>query len=152
MDLFEADLRKTIRAKQRYAYAFHPQYSHGPWPNTQAHPDIDAICAEGRSMFREEDQWMGRIVRVLEAEGTLNKTLIVVTGDHGFRTNTEYPGFLGGTLDQITYRVPLVLSAPGVLGATSPISWITSHIDIAPSVLDLLGVERERGLELGSPI
>ena len=29
---------------------------------------------------------------------------------------------------------------------------MTSHIDIAPSVLDLLGIEDDRGLELGSPM
>jgi arylsulfatase A-like enzyme len=32
------------------------------------------------------------------------------------------------------------------------IPWLTSHIDVAPTVLDLLGVERGRDFEQGSPI
>lgn len=152
LGLLESDLRRTIRSGHRYAYAFHPQYSHGPWPNASVHSTLDAICQEGRAIFQEEDRWMGRILQLLEGEGALDRTLVVVTGDHGFRTSTEYPEFLGGTLNDVSYRVPLLISAPGVLSSAVPIQWMTSHIDIAPSVLDLLGVSRERDLELGSPI
>ena len=95
---------------------------------------------------------VGELRNELSEKRRLDKTLIVVLGDHGLRTRREYPPFNAGTLDDVTFHVPLVLYAPGVVSSTVRIPWMTSHIDIAPSVLDLLGVEEDRELELGSPM
>ena len=152
LSLFKAALLVRIRAHERYIYAFHPQYSHGPWPNVGARSGIDATCAAGRALFHVEDEWIGEVLDLLAQEGSLDKTLIVVTGDHGIRTRTEHPSFMGGTLDAISYHVPLLLYAPGVLRTSETIPWVTSHIDIAPSVLDLLGISALRGFEQGSPM
>ena len=45
--------------------------------------------------------------------------------------------------------MPLVIYVPGVLNTTRQVDWITSHIDIAPSVLELLGISKDRELEQG---
>jgi len=42
--------------------------------------------------------------------------------------------------------------APKTLEAPLKINWLTSHIDIAPTLLDLLGVDRRRELEQGAAI
>src|SRR2546425_6379193 len=150
--LLKDSLLARIRSHERYLYAFHPQYSHGPWPNVGANSGIDATCAAGAALFHVEDRWIGEVLDLLAHEGRLNKTIIVVTGDHGIRTRTEHPSFVGGTLDAISYHVPLLIYAPEVLRSPVAIGWLTSHIDIAPSVLDLLGISAERELEQGSPI
>ena len=95
---------------------------------------------------------LGELVSLLREKGRLDSTLIVTLGDHGLRTRREYPPFHAGTLDDVTFHVPLMLYAPGVLDSTVRIPWMTSHIDIAPSVLDLLGIRTDRALELGSPM
>ena len=95
---------------------------------------------------------VGELRDVLREKRRLDKTLIVMLGDHGLRTRREYPPFRAGTLDDVTFHVPLVLYAPGVVESTVHIPWMTSHIDIAPSVLDLLGLQADRELELGSPM
>jgi hypothetical protein len=150
LERLEADLVRRARSQQRYLAAFHPQYSHGPWPSADA--SGSDLCAGGRALFAEEDAWLGRIVDGLEREGALERTLVVVTGDHGIRTRSEHPTFVGGDLRDLSFHVPLLVFAPGILSHPEPITWPTSHIDVAPTLLDLLGIEHGRERELGSPI
>jgi lipoteichoic acid synthase len=83
------------------------------------------------------DQALGKLLRRLDARGLLDSTLVVVVGDHG-----EAFGQHGNAFHRYLFeeevRVPLLLinrrlfhgEADSVLGGT---------IDIAPTVLDLLG-------------
>jgi arylsulfatase A-like enzyme len=145
-------MAKAIDADQRYLYSFNPQITHGPWPGLTSSSTREETCRAGFPLFREVDGMVGELVSLLRNKHRLDKTLILVLGDHGLRTRREYPPFHGGTLDDVTFHVPLVLYAPGVVSSTERIPWMTSHIDIAPSVLDLLGIETDRDLELGSPM
>ena len=148
----KARISSSIDADQRYLYSFNPQITHGPWPGLTSSSTREETCRAGLPLFREVDGMVGEVVSVLRDKHRLDKTLILVLGDHGLRTRREYPPFHAGTLDDVTFHVPLVLFAPGVVSSTVRIPWMTSHIDIAPSVLDLLGIETDRGLELGSPM
>jgi hypothetical protein len=132
--------------------AFNPQLTHGPWPGASTAGDDAAICAKGLSLFREVDAGLGEILAALERTGQRDRTVVVALGDHGLRTSAEYPGFRGATLDDITFHVPLVIHVPGLLQATHAIEWPTSHVDIASSVLDLLGSDVNRAAEQGSPM
>jgi hypothetical protein len=144
--------RSAIAANQRFFYAFNPQLSHGPWPGLHDGSTTESTCDAGFALYREVDAMLGRYVELLREAGRLDRTLIVALGDHGLRTRTEYPPFHGGNLDDVTFHVPFLLHAPGVLSSPDTIRWMTSHVDIAPSVLDLLGIARDRELELGSPM
>ena len=55
-------------------------------------------------------------------------------------------------IDAYSFHVPLLVYAPEALRSTSNIASLTSHIDIQPTVLDLLGLEKGREFEQGSPI
>jgi arylsulfatase A-like enzyme len=55
-------------------------------------------------------------------------------------------------IDEYSFHVPLLIYAPQALNHPETVPWITSHIDVVPSLLDLLGIERERDSEQGSPI
>ena len=48
--------------------------------------------------------------------------------------------------------MPFLLYAPGVLHERKDIGYVTSHIDIMPSLLDLLGISDGRDAEEGSPV
>ncbi len=143
---------RAIEANQRYLYAFNPQLTHGPWPGLKSTSTRDETCQAGFKLFGEIDGMIGELVALLKEKQRLDKTLIVVLGDHGLRTRSEYPPFHAGTLDDVTFKVPFVLYAPKVVDSSFTIPWMTSHIDIAPSVLDLLGIQTDRDLELGSPM
>lgn len=150
--LLKDEIGRAISAGQRYLFSFQPQYSHGPWPGITESSTYDDVTAACTPLFATIDGWLGQVTDLLAARGRLDRTVIVVVGDHGIRTRSEYPGLTAGVQHDLTYHVPLMVSVPGVLTETVRIEHLTSHIDIAPTVSDLLGLADDRALEQGSPI
>lgn len=150
-DRLKERVRQANRENRRFLYSFNPQGTHGPWPGVEGLTNEIAACQAGIGVYQHVDSMLGELLAQLRAAGRLERTLVLALGDHGLRTRREFPPFNGGTLDDITFRVPSVLWAPSALDTTYDISWVTSHIDVAPSLLDLLGIEQERSLEMGSP-
>ena len=146
----KADMAAFKASGRRFAAAFMPQIGHAPWFNARGHgPDQPA---RGRALMAIQDGWLGEILDVLRATASLDSTVIVITSDHGIRTRVEDPAFQGGMISDYSFHVPLLVYAPTALRATMPIPWITSHVDIAPTVLDLVGVKRRQESEQGTPI
>jgi arylsulfatase A-like enzyme len=86
----------------------------------------------------QADQAVGRIVDELKTEGIYDETAIIVTADHG-ESFTEH-GILfdhHGLYDPTIY-VPLIIKAPGFEGREDQ---FVQHFDLAPTILDLLGIE-----------
>jgi hypothetical protein len=82
----------------------------------------------------------------------LSNTVIVFTADHGIRDNVEDPAFRTGMIDSYSYQVPMMVYSTSAVHNRVDIPWLTSHIDIAPTVLDLMGIQSGRSLEEGAPI
>ncbi len=152
LELMKKDLGGWIRENRRYAVMYLPQVGHAPWHEVGAGTASSDVVSRGRALIGLQDQWLGELLDFLEEAGRLERTLIVVTGDHGIRTRMEDPAFVGGMIDPYSFRVPCLLFAPSVLQETAEIPWMTSHIDLTPSILDLLGAVKGRDLELGAPI
>ncbi len=78
-----------------------------------------------------------------------NKTIFVITGDHTQKFyHKEYGNLLG------YYRVPLFIYVPGLKDhkiAFDP-ARLTQHIDVVPSVMDLLGVNLPDRLLVGQSV
>jgi arylsulfatase A-like enzyme len=150
LERMKEDMSRWLREGRRYAAVFLPQLSHGPWP------DINGAGADnrarGRALLAREDAWLGELLDLLERHGRLEHTLIIVTADHGLRTREEEPTLPPGQIDDISFRVPLLLYAPKAFEKTTVIPWLTSHVDLAPTVLDLLGVSGDRELFQGLPL
>ena len=87
------------------------------------------------------DEVVGRILDVLEAKGELEDTLVIITGDHG----EEFweSGFFGHTSNftKEQVHVPFVFAGPGVPGGRESLP--TSHLDVVPTLLELLGADPE---------
>jgi phosphoglycerol transferase MdoB-like AlkP superfamily enzyme len=150
--LLEQQIVKSVGEGKHYFFSFQPQYTHGPWPGlTSESTESDAIAA-CQPLFAVVSGWIGDLVALLTKLGSLDRTIIVIVGDHGLRTREEHPSFVAGTLNQISFHVPLLIYAPSVLDSAVRIPWLTSHIDVAPSILDLLGLEAGRGSEQGSAV
>ncbi len=146
----KTDIAAFKKSGQRFAAAIMPQIGHAPWLDVRgAGADQPA---RGRALMAIQDAWLGEILGVLRANGSLDTTLIVVTSDHGIRTRVEDPGFKGGTISDYSFHVPLLVYAPTALRAPMTIPWLTSHVDIAPTVLDLVGVTRPLESEQGAAI
>jgi arylsulfatase A-like enzyme len=150
--LLKKDLEHWLTRDQRFAVAFLPQQGHGPWADVSPEKHLVSVVARGRGIMAMQDAYLGELVELLQTHHRLEQTIIVLTADHGIRTRVEDPSLQGGMVDDYSFHVPLLIYAPQVLQSAQKVSWITSHIDIQPTVLDLLGIEQGRHFEQGSPI
>jgi arylsulfatase A-like enzyme len=96
---------------------------------------------------RYVDDQLGRLLRSVENGELLERTVIVVTSDHGealgeLRHGCVPPTIKGHTrvLYDEVLRVPMVLHLPWVSTSTKEISDKVEHIDLMPSILELIGV------------
>jgi len=84
------------------------------------------------------DYALKRFFEVAETKPWFKKTIFVITADHTQKSDQpKYADLIG------PWRVPFLIYAPGLKPgqAIAPPSRITQHVDIIPSVLDLLGVD-----------
>ncbi len=86
------------------------------------------------------DGQIGRLLDVVRELGMGERTLIVVTADHG-ESLTERTEYLqhGWFVYQTTLHVPLVISWPGTLPAGRVVAQSMSGVDLTPTLLALVG-------------
>jgi hypothetical protein len=147
--LFKEDLARWARDGRRFVAGLLPLIGHAPWPDTTG-GRARTLVERGRALMAIQDAWLGELLAELERHGRLDRTVIVITADHGIRTRKEDPDFRLGMIDEYTFHVPLLIHAPGTLDAPVVVPWVTSHVDVSPTVLDLLGLERDRDGEQGT--
>lgn len=84
------------------------------------------------------DSLVGKVVERLTEEKTLEKTIIVITSDHGQEFNENKKNFWGHASNFTKYQinVPLVIYWPGK--GTKTYSHLTNHVDLAPTLLSEL--------------
>jgi phosphoglycerol transferase MdoB-like AlkP superfamily enzyme len=102
------------------------------------------------------DQELGEFVGWMRSSGLLDRSVLVIYGDHqAFLGNQpELPPLLGfDTWDEyhhfrVVKRTPVIIRLPG--GASAG-TWTTtsSHLDVAPTLLSLLGIEDGSAAMLG---
>ena len=82
------------------------------------------------------DRMIERVFKDLKAHGLLDKTFIIITGDHGQEINDTRHNFWGHNSNFAKYQthVPLLVWDPQAQQART-ISYRTNHYDIAPTVL-----------------
>ena len=97
-----------------------------------------------------QDRWLGEVISLLEKHRRLEQTILVFTADHGMRNRIEDPELTIGTLSADSFHVPLVIFAPRAYGQRLDVATLTSHIDVVPTLLDLLGIKEGRDWEQGS--
>lgn len=115
-------------------------------PDTPRSVVEDAMSAyDGEIAFN--DLHFGRLLDRLKADGLYESALIVFAADHGEEFQDHGHGGHGHTLFQELVRVPLLVKLPANAHAGRRIETSVSLIDVVPTVLSLLGVERSDGLD-----
>jgi len=130
----------------RLASSFAP----GGIPAYQALPGLTR-ASEYRARYADEiryaDDWIG----VLLASPRLADAIVVLTADHGESLGEDDYYFMHGTTTlPPEAHVPFVVRAPGI--APARITATVSHVDVAPTILELAGVpipDGMRGVALG---
>lgn len=91
---------------------------------------------------RYTDEQVGRLFGKMRAMGLLESTWVIVTSDHG-EEHFDHGGFEHGhRYEEEVLRVPLIVRAPGgAWRAGARVPFNASHLDLAPTILELFGVE-----------
>ena len=96
----------------------------------------------------EADQAVGRLVAVLGELGVADRTLIVVTSDHGEQLGEHLPrqlGLHGQTLWDTILRVPLVVRDPRRGDRGRRVATQVRTVDVMPTILALAGLDPDPG-------
>jgi arylsulfatase A-like enzyme len=148
----EAEYRASAATGRRFLGVYAPQLSHEPWADVFTGGTEHDKAKRRYNLLKVEDRDLGELIATIERSGRLNRTLIVVTCDHGLRSSESDSAFRAGQIDDLTFHVPFLLYAPGIVKRQTNVSWVTSHVDISPSILDLLGISEGRAFEAGTAI
>lgn len=111
----------------------------------------------------KDDGAIGELMAELDRLGLRDKTVVVLTADHGETLSERHEG-VAVDLDEVntrfhhafgmweeTTRIPILLSLPGVIPEGRAVDGRVSNLDLAPTLLSLLGLERDprqAGLDL----
>lgn len=91
------------------------------------------------------DSALGRLFDGLRHKGWEDDTVVIFTGDHGESLGEHGESTHGYFAYNSTLWIPLIIAAPGVKPGESRET--VCHIDIFPTVCDLLGVAKPRSLQ-----
>ena len=90
------------------------------------------------------DAQVGILLNTLEELGTLDNTIIVLWGDHGWHLGDHDLWHKHTNFEQAT-RAPLIIAGPGIkAGKTSS---LTEFVDVFPTICDLAGISIPKNLD-----
>jgi len=118
-----------------WVHYYDPHYAYEP------HPEVPPFGADRTALYDGEiaftDLHIGRLLDDLRAKGLYDKTVIVVTGDHGEGFGEHGIELHGYHLYAPQTRVPIIVRVPGLAPrrSTSP----AAHVDLLPTLANLAG-------------
>ncbi len=86
------------------------------------------------------DAQIGRLLEALKEEGLSENTIVVLWSDHGWKLG-EFRGWGKMSNLEIDTRVPLLISAPGLLAAGRQSEQLVELLDVYPTLCELAGIE-----------
>jgi arylsulfatase A-like enzyme len=91
------------------------------------------------------DDQVGRIMETLEETGLAEETIVVFVSDHGEYLGDH--GFCGkGFHYDSVIRTPVIVRGPGIKSGQR-LRGVASTVDLAPTLLDLVGIEEPEGMQ-----
>lgn len=105
-------------------------------------PEVDrrALRAIYLGLAEEVDHHIGRLIGFLHETGQLDETLVIVTSDHGEMLGDHFMWGKTSPFDP-AWHVPLIIRDPRRrASAGTRVEAFTESIDLAPTILDWLGL------------
>lgn len=107
---------------------------------TMPRPADGEVVNRYLNCLREEDRQLGRLLDALRARKLADDTLVVITGDHGEGFNWPHLSLGHGfRIYQENVNVPCVFWNPRLFSPGQRLATVGSHIDLAPTITDILG-------------
>ncbi|HWA75131.1 MAG TPA: sulfatase [Polyangiaceae bacterium] len=113
-----------------------------PHDQYNKHPESPDFGRKGRDRYDSEvwytDMWLGKLLSWAETQPFWKNTVLIVSADHGeaFGEHNMYKHAF--EVWEVLTRVPLLISGPGI--TPRRIEARRSHIDLPPTILELMGV------------
>jgi len=119
-----------------------------PWiVNENNITDPDYYISQYDGALSYADTQLQRLMDSLSSFGLDKNTLVILTADHGelLGEHDIYFNHYGGFEENI--RVPLIIRLPGVFPENKIISKQVSLIDIAPTIIEVIGLKKPRYMQ-----
>jgi arylsulfatase A-like enzyme len=132
-----------LSSNEPFFLTYLPTAGHHPYLTPEAGPFSEETDAQRYlNALHYGDQALGQLIEGMKKLGRYENSLFVFCGDHG-EAFGEHTGNFGHTLYiyEENVRVPLIVFAPSLTTTQQRVPHLSSVIDIAPTVLDLLGLE-----------
>ena len=130
-----------------------PINTHHPfWTPKEEYKIVSEDSQEGKyiNAIHYQDHLVGKLISFLKTTNRWENTIFIITGDHGTVFNTLKSASNNASpyrIDQNTVNVPLYLYSPNINPKQVTCDYIASHIDILPTVLDLLGMDNGKWVQ-----
>jgi len=117
---------------------------HGPSIEWMSEADLGAVRALYMGDVTRTDVEVGRVMQTLEQQGLADDTLVVIISDHGepFGEHGTIRKFGVPVYDELA-RMVFIMNGPGV-PAGERCSALVQNVDLAPTLLELLGIPAPR--------
>lgn len=120
----------------------HLDEPHAPYTPPAALAGVGAY--EGEIAYA--DDLVGRLVAYLKKQQLYDESTIIVVGDHGESLGAHGEAQHGLLVFDDTLRVPLIIKRAGAEGRGTRIGELVQHVDIVPTILDLVNAPIPGGL------
>ncbi|MEO0477596.1 MAG: sulfatase, partial [Planctomycetota bacterium] len=106
-------------------------------------PEIRLEIAEYYTSVRRMDQIIGGLLKVLDESGQADNTLVIFLSDHGIAVP-----FAKTNCWMHSNKTPLIVRWPGKTKPGSVVAdWMVNSIDLAPTILEIVGMENLEGAD-----
>ena len=137
--------RMTPEEKERWNKAYAPRIAE--WDSVKTLPQDQITKWKYQQYMRDYaavihavDENIGRMLAHLDSIGELDNTIIVYTSDQGFFLG-EHGWFDKRFMYEECQRTPMVIRYPGKIPAGTTSDALVMNIDLAPTFIDLAGIE-----------
>lgn len=105
---------------------------------------IDRFLLKYQGAVNYIDHNIGKLLNLLKANDLMENTLLILTSDHGESLREHDIFFDHHGLYEETTHVPLILHNAKIIGDAKRIKGFVQHIDLVPTLWDLLGIEDKK--------
>lgn len=136
----EADTEANHHLKPRWLHDQRNSW-HGVDFPYHSELDIERFYKSYCETLRAVDDSIGRVLDQLKAMGILDDTLVIYMGDNGFMFGEH------GLIDkrvayETSIRVPMLMQCPALFKGGSVVDEVVANIDIAPTIMEAMGLEK----------
>lgn len=136
------DLPHAISIPKEYRQKFRPSWDEADYMKLNNDIDRTPFFNLYKNCVYHTDSLIGKILDKIETEGLMDKTIIIITGDHGQEFNENKKNYWGHSSNFSKWQthVPLIIYYPRIEG-NKEFSHVTTHYDISPTIMKhFLGV------------